>query len=121
MPPCFARAVVTSLAGRSTLLIAGTASVVGEDSRHPGDMVAQLDETLRNIGATVDAAPGTAVPTAVDPLARLVDLRAYATTDEVAHHVRQRLRVCCPNARRSRASCSGVPAELLLEIRLALG
>ena len=117
MPPCFARAVVARVSGRLALLIAGTASIVGEESRHPGDMVAQLDETLDNIRAIVDAAPRAADMADGDALARLVDLRAYVTTDDVAYHVRQRLAACCPRARRIDVLRAHVcRPELLLEI-----
>lgn len=38
------------------LLISGTASIVGSESMHPGDVAAQLEETLRNVGTVVDEA-----------------------------------------------------------------
>ena len=48
-------------AGRTShLLIGGTASVVGEDSRHAGNLDAQLDETLLNMEALVRTASGRA-------------------------------------------------------------
>jgi Chorismatase FkbO/Hyg5-like, N-terminal len=56
-PPCFSRATEVELpgiAGRA-LLVGGTASVVGEDSRHSGDLPAQLRETCDNLGALVHA------------------------------------------------------------------
>jgi len=46
--PTFARA---TLATDGTLLISGTASIVGHVSKHGGDALAQLDETLRNLAA----------------------------------------------------------------------
>lgn len=56
-PPCFTRA--TSLAiepsGPRALLIAGTASVVGEDSRHPHSLRGQIAETFENLSALVAA------------------------------------------------------------------
>ncbi|MEZ5287169.1 MAG: hypothetical protein R2712_20680 [Vicinamibacterales bacterium] len=55
-PPCFARATVLDGAGASILLVGGTASITGEESRHADDLDAQIDETLRNLGAVVDAA-----------------------------------------------------------------
>jgi chorismate lyase/3-hydroxybenzoate synthase len=117
MPPCFARAVVANLSGRPMLLIAGTASIVGEESRHPGDMAAQFAETLRNIRAIVDASPAASAVPEGDPLAHLVDVRAYVTSDDVAHHVRQRLVASCPNARRIDVLRARVcRPELMLEI-----
>ena len=53
VPPSFVRAtVLPEIDGETRVLVAGTASVVGEDSRHPGDLQRQLDETFRNL-ATV--------------------------------------------------------------------
>ncbi len=55
LPPCFSRATIVDLAGRRTLLIGGTASVVGEDSRHAGQFDAQVEETLLNLEALIRA------------------------------------------------------------------
>lgn len=53
LPPSFVRATrLTQVDSASWVLVAGTASVVGEVSRHPGDLTAQLNETFRNL-ATV--------------------------------------------------------------------
>jgi chorismate lyase / 3-hydroxybenzoate synthase len=52
-PPCFARATVADLAGTRTLLVAGTASIRGEESVHIGDLGAQLHETLINMRAVI--------------------------------------------------------------------
>ena len=45
-PPTFARATRT---GADQLLVSGTAAVVGHASRHAGDTLAQIDETLLNL------------------------------------------------------------------------
>ncbi len=50
LPPVFARgALVRGNRDESWVVIAGTASIVGEDSIHPGDFASQLDETLLNL------------------------------------------------------------------------
>ncbi|MBA3588713.1 Rid family hydrolase [Methylibium sp.] len=55
--PSFSRAaLVDAGAGRSALLISGTASIVGHASRHLGDVEAQVRETLANLQAVLDAA-----------------------------------------------------------------
>ena len=55
--PTFSRAcLVTPRQGESLLLISGTASIVGHESRHLGDVRAQTLETLRNLQAVIDAA-----------------------------------------------------------------
>jgi len=46
--PTFARAMI---APDRTLLISGTASIVGHSSMHDDDPIAQLEETLRNLSA----------------------------------------------------------------------
>ncbi len=53
LPPCFSRASIAPVAGRKQLLIGGTASIVGEDSRHLLDTGGQLDETFRNLASVV--------------------------------------------------------------------
>lgn len=62
-PPCFARATV--LPRHGLMLIGGTASVVGQDSEHPGDLAAQIHETLANLSALSG------------DLRRLTDLRVF--------------------------------------------
>jgi len=47
--PSFARGTVSPAALGHAFLLSGTASVVGHESRHPGDPRRQLDETVRNI------------------------------------------------------------------------
>lgn len=55
--PTFSRAALADAGGgRVLLLISGTASIVGERSLHPGDVMAQTEETLRNLQAVLDAA-----------------------------------------------------------------
>ena len=51
--PSFSRAMLTP---DGTLLISGTASIVGHGSLHPDDATAQLEETLRNLDALLEAA-----------------------------------------------------------------
>ena len=72
-PPCFARGTVAVLRGRPMLLVGGTASIVGEESRHDGDVRAQVDEALRNIEAVIIGAGGPCL----NPLERLTDARIH--------------------------------------------
>jgi chorismate lyase/3-hydroxybenzoate synthase len=51
--PSFSRATLYHWAGRSTLFVSGTASIVGHATLHPGDAVAQFEETLCNLDALV--------------------------------------------------------------------
>jgi chorismate lyase / 3-hydroxybenzoate synthase len=55
--PTFSRAVIFDAgAGASLLAISGTASIVGHETRHQGDVVEQTNETLRNLHALLAAA-----------------------------------------------------------------
>lgn len=55
--PTFSRAVLAEAGGgRVGLFVSGTASIVGEDSLHEGDVRAQTRETLVNLQAVLDAA-----------------------------------------------------------------
>jgi chorismate lyase/3-hydroxybenzoate synthase len=47
--PSFARGLRAPAPFERTLFVSGTASIVGHASRHPGDVRAQLEETLRNM------------------------------------------------------------------------
>jgi len=55
-PPSFARAMLPPAGSRMPLLLSGTAAVVGYASRHVGQLVAQVDETLANLAALITAA-----------------------------------------------------------------
>ena len=116
LPPCFSRATIVELAGRRTLLIGGTASVVGEDSRHAGQFDAQVDETLLNLEALIRTADGNQRD-ARAPLQRLVDLRVYVTSAAQAERVRELLVSRCPRARTIAVALAQVcRRELLVEI-----
>ncbi len=54
--PIFSRACVWGGKENARLFISGTASIVGHETLHPGDVVAQTRETMINIGALVDKA-----------------------------------------------------------------
>ncbi len=51
--PTFARAGLVNLGGRDMLFISGTASIVGHQTLHHGDVAAQTRECLHNIAAIV--------------------------------------------------------------------
>jgi chorismate lyase/3-hydroxybenzoate synthase len=87
--PSFARASLIESAGYKQLLISGTASIVGSESRHHQDVVHQLEETLINIQTLANHCGWKKHPAAANaaPLFR-VYLRAAA--DCVAIHARIR-------------------------------
>jgi chorismate lyase / 3-hydroxybenzoate synthase len=88
-PPCFARATRVG----STLFIGGTASILGEQSHHDGDLEAQTRETLRNIAALIDSAAPAAFQ---QPLDRLNSLRVHVRDAADGPAVRSLLQILSP-------------------------
>lgn len=86
--PTFARATRTP-AGQ--LLVSGTAAVVGHQSQHVGDTLAQLDETLRNLDSLLAAAGPHIASRGIDAALLKVYLREPAEAQTVEQHLRQRL------------------------------
>jgi enamine deaminase RidA (YjgF/YER057c/UK114 family) len=115
MPPCFSRATIANVNGRRRLLVGGTASIVGEDSMHVDDVDRQLEETLKNLEALIDAAAERSAPGAA--LSRLLDLRVYVARQEDAPAIRAVLAARCPRAERIELTIARVcRPELLVEI-----
>ena len=54
--PTFSRASLATLPQQELLLISGTASIVGHETLHQGDVRNQVFETLRNVQALLDQA-----------------------------------------------------------------
>ena len=54
--PTFSRAALVYLPGQETLFISGTASIVGHQTVHPGDVVSQCRESLANVAAVLEQA-----------------------------------------------------------------
>lgn len=53
--PTFSRAVACDVGnGRVAFWLSGTASIVGETTLHEGDILQQVDETLRNVQTVID-------------------------------------------------------------------
>jgi chorismate lyase/3-hydroxybenzoate synthase len=89
-PPSFARATATPLESNDydTLLIAGTASILGENSLHPKDPDKQIREILANLASLIGAAAGEKTSTA---LRRLTHLRVYRHTHIEESRIREAL------------------------------
>ena len=84
MPPCFARATIIELpGGEAVLIVGGTASIIGEESRHIADLPQQSDETFRNLANVVASAGGrhlsehAPVDEVRSLLADFTDIRVY--------------------------------------------
>jgi len=101
--PSFARATLFG----DRLFIAGTASIVGHETRHAGDLRAQLGETLTNVDTIVRSAGRT--------LADLTHVKMYllnAGDAEIANGVRAAM----PRAKLLVLEADICRRELLLEI-----
>jgi chorismate lyase/3-hydroxybenzoate synthase len=105
--PLFSRAAILSGEGPSLLLVSGTASIVGHESRHPGDLQGQLHETWRNLEQLCNRA-GMARPRYLR-----VYVRHAADYPRVARFVAERLPPKVPVAYLLADICR---SELLVEI-----
>jgi chorismate lyase/3-hydroxybenzoate synthase len=127
-PPCFCRAsrVAGSLGsfGAPALgLVAGTASILGEDSVHAGDLSAQLEETFRNLAAICGEVAG--VPLGENPdasgraaaLARYGELRVYLVRETDAEPAAAAVRAAFPGLERFDLVAADLcRPELLVEV-----
>ena len=111
-PPCFARGTRTTIDGRPVLLLAGTASIVGEESQHPDNARAQLLETLRNIESLIL----TAGAASAEPLQLLEDVRVYVVNAADAPLIERELQALCAAARVEAVLARLCRPELLVEI-----
>lgn len=87
--PSFARATLIGCGDTSRLLVSGTASVVGHESRHPGDPLRQFDETLANLDALVVHALDRHFARGVT--AQAESLKLYLRTPELLELLRPQL------------------------------
>lgn len=78
--PSFSRGAV--LSGGETLLVSGTASIVGHETVHRGDLAAQVDETLRNIDAVIAEAFGPEASLHSESLDRLLKVYVRHPADQ---------------------------------------
>lgn len=121
LPPCFARATVIRPHDSAPLvLVGGTASIVGEESVHPGDLAQQTGETLANLAVLLLAAAGEPAMEAADraaALARYRDVRVYYPGPERLDELRLLLKGAFPHARQVEwVRADLCRAELLVEI-----
>jgi chorismate lyase/3-hydroxybenzoate synthase len=74
--PAFSRAMVKDWDGARHLYISGTASIIGHESQHGDNVIAQLTESLRNIGALARSAE-TEQGVTIRALGELSQLKVY--------------------------------------------
>lgn len=118
--PTFSRASLAYMQEKPALFISGTASIVGHASLHPGDVVAQTNETVENIAAVINEANRLA-PDAHFTLAEMayrVYVRHPADCPAIEHVLR---RLLGPSARLLYLQADICREELLLEIEAVGG
>lgn len=104
LPPCFARATRVQSGGQPLLFVGGTASIVGEESVHLGDLARQTEETLTNLAALA-------------PLAAYRDVRVYYPDPDCLDDLRDHLAGAFPGAERIEwVRADLCRSELLVEI-----
>lgn len=109
--PSFSRATLTP---DGTVLISGTASIVGHVSQHPGNAPEQLEETLRNLTA-LTAHSGKHGSGAKDLL------KVYVRDPALVTPVAARLKQVLPDAPAIFVAADICRRELLLEIECVRG
>jgi enamine deaminase RidA (YjgF/YER057c/UK114 family) len=120
--PTFSRGALASIGGgREALFLSGTASIVGHQTLHAGDVARQTEETLANVAAVVDAANAlsTIGPRAhrVDTLACTVYVRHARDLPVVREVLAQRLGAEAPALRNAIYLRADVcRADLLVEV-----
>ena len=123
LPPCFARATRVDASRGPWLLVGGTASVRGEESRHDDDLEAQTAETLVNLAALVAVAESGSceAESSIDERNRLLGrfrhLRVYHRQREYSAFIEKRLPREFPGATTIEVSMADLcRPSLLIEI-----
>jgi chorismate lyase/3-hydroxybenzoate synthase len=131
VPPCFARAVVLDRPLRRTensrsAIVAGTASIVGEDTQHSGNLLEQLNETCKNLASVSFAVAGEHREAADNfslsdkpvkrALSRYSEIRAYVVHEGDIPDVTAGFQATFPNLNRLEiASANLCRPDLLVE------
>jgi hypothetical protein len=114
LPPCFARATRVSLP-EPMLLIAGTAAITGELSRHIGDLNKQFELTIENLRILVRAS--VSANDTADPLTRMEQVRVYVLrSDDFQMVQRLAANAFTPSAHVELVRADLCRADLLVEI-----
>jgi chorismate lyase/3-hydroxybenzoate synthase len=109
--PTFARALV---APDETVLISGTASIVGHVSQHHDNPMEQLEETVRNLTALMPHVGRSRQPAGKELL------KIYVRDPELTPQIDRRLRQLYPNAEFLYVAADVCRRELLVEIEAIL-
>ena len=113
--PCFARAIVLDRPlpradGCRSAIVAGTASIVGEDTQHAGNLPEQLNETYTNLACISSAIAGEhretaegaslAAKSVARALSRYSEIRAYVVREGDIPDVVEGFQATFPNLNR---------------------
>lgn len=112
--PTFSRAALVYPEGQEMLFISGTASIVGHQTVHPGDVVGQTRESMANIGAVL----GEAVRICRSPAFALSELsyRVYVRHARDFQKIRETLKPLIGDADAVYLQADICRHDLLLEI-----
>lgn len=113
-PPLFARAALAQTGQQEWLFVSGTASIVGHQTLHAGDAVAQCEETARNVLAVLEQA-NRATRSAGHRADALIH-RAYVRHRADMPAVRRCLERCLGGASLTLMQADVCRADLLVEV-----
>jgi enamine deaminase RidA (YjgF/YER057c/UK114 family) len=112
--PSFARATVAEWNDSAMIFISGTASVVGHETKHHGDLQGQIEETLRNLEAIVHcAASRIGRPASIDDL---TIAKTYVRRPEDYDTIAGAMTAAMPRAQHLFLEADICRRDLLLEI-----
>jgi chorismate lyase / 3-hydroxybenzoate synthase len=113
--PLFSRATLADLGNSDVLFLSGTASILGHETLHAGDVLRQTQETLTNIGAVLGEANKWARHSRFDLASMLYTV--YVRHAEDVAVIRQELeRVLGPDLHAAYLQADICRQDLLLEI-----
>jgi enamine deaminase RidA (YjgF/YER057c/UK114 family) len=93
LPPCFARATLTTVGKSPTLFISGTAAILGEETVHLGDLPGQLAVTTDHLQRLI--AEATLASSIADPIVMRA-LRIYLPDEALEGEVTRHLTMAFP-------------------------
>lgn len=115
--PSFARATaMPGIDGSTLMMISGTASVVGHETAHPGNLEAQLDEVVVNIDALLEQSANRIGVPGLGRFGAESLLRAYVRHKDHWPRVREHLEAAWPDARIVGLHGDICRSDLLVEI-----
>jgi len=113
--PTFSRAALVHPPGQEWLFISGTASIVGHETVHLGDVAAQCRETMDNVDVVIAQANACRRSLQAFDMDRL-GLRAYLRHEKDLAVVREVLWQRCPNASLVCVQADICREDLLVEV-----